>query len=199
MADPISTETTETTGEQITETTTTTAQNTTAGQTITAAAPTADTTELNKLKAALDKATKEASEYKKQLRASQSAEERRAEEERERQEAIEEELKTLRKQAAVSSIAKKVMTFTGDETVSNAVAESMYGAEDVDAVIDAINKAWTAREKKLRMEFGKIPSPGVGADDGPTITREQLSAMSYLERLDFATKHPEAYNKLTSR
>ena len=154
----------------------------------------AETAKLNNKNNAL---AKENSEQKKRLRASQSAEEQRAEEEKERNEAIENELKTLRKQAALSGISKKVMTFIGDETVSNTISEALYGAEDVDAVLDEIKKAWTAREKKLRMEYGKIPAPDAG-DGAPQTSAADLSKMSYRERLDFKQKYPDTYKKLTT-
>ena len=91
------------------------------------------------------------------------------------------------------------MGFIGDEGVANTVAEYLYGADDVDSALTAIQKAWTAKEKALRLEFGKIPAPGVGAGDGPTITREQLDGMPYLERVKFANEHPDEYNRLMGR
>lgn len=121
--------------------------------------------ELVKEKNKSDTFAKEAAENRKALRATKSAEEQRAEEEKERQEAIEAELKSLRKQSAMANISKKVLTFVGDEEVSNTVAEYLYGAEDIDAAITAINKAWVAKEKKLRMEYGKIPAPGKSAEE----------------------------------
>ena len=153
--------------------------------------------EIAKHKAALDKATKEAGEYKKALRASKSAEEQRAEEEKERQEAIQQELETLRKQAAVSTISKSVMGFVGDEAVSTTIAEALYGAADVDGALDALNKAWVAREKKLKLEYGKIPAPDAG-DGAPQTTAADLSKMTYRERLDFKQKYPDTYKKLTT-
>lgn len=165
-----------------------------------------NSTELSKLRAqmakqkeALDKATKEAADFKKQLRAKQSAEEVAAEEKRISDEARDKELSELRKRFAVAETSKKVMTFVGDEAVANQIAEYIYGADDADAAVDAIQKAWVAREKKLRVEYGKIPAPGTGSTDGPTITRSELDAMSYLERLDYAKKHPTEYDKLLGR
>ena len=155
--------------------------------------------EMARQKAALDKATKEAGDYKKQLRARQSAEEVAAEEKRAQDEARDAELADLRKRFAVAEISKKVLGFVGDEKVSNSVAEYLYGAEDADAAVAELNKAWTAREKTLRLEYGKIPAPGVGAGDGPTITKEQLDAMNYMDRLEFANKHPDEYARLVGR
>lgn len=155
--------------------------------------------ELAKAKAATDKATKEAGDYKKQLRAKQTAEETAAEEAREQQEARDRELAELRKKFAVAETSKKVMGFVGDESVSSEIAEYLYGAEDVDAALTAIQKAWTAREKALRLEYGKIPAPGAGGTDGPTITKAELDAMTYIERVKFATEHQDEYNKLMGR
>lgn len=121
--------------------------------------------ELAKQKNALDNATKEAASYKKQLRAKLSAEEQEAEAAKERQEAMEKELAELRKQSAMGSISKRVLTFIGDEKAADSVAEALYGAEDIDAAIDAISKAWAAKEKALRLEFSRIPPPAAGGED----------------------------------
>lgn len=130
--------------------------------------------ELAKANAAKDKATTEAADFKKQLRAKQSAEEAAAEEAKEVAEAQAKELAELRKKFAVAETGKKVMGFVGDEATANTVAEYLYGAEDVDAALDALQKAWTAKEKALRLEFGKIPAPGAGTTDGPTLSKEDI-------------------------
>lgn len=155
--------------------------------------------ELAKQKAALDKATKEAGDYRKALRAKQSEEEIAAEEKKAADEARDKELAELRKKFAVAETSKQIMKFVADEAVSSRIAEDLYGAADVDAAIAAFQKAWAAKEKALRLEFGKIPAPGAGSSDGPTVTKEQLDAMSYRERVEFATKHPDEYNKLMGR
>lgn len=155
--------------------------------------------DLAKQKAALDKATKEAGDYKKQLRAKQSAEEVAQEEAKALQQSMQEELEQLRKEKAVAATTAKVMAFVSDDIVSAQVAEYLYGAEDVDAALTAISKAWTAKEKALRLEYGKIPAPGAGASDGPTITKEQLDGLGYKDRLEFANKYPDEYERLMGR
>ena len=155
--------------------------------------------EMAKQKAALDKATKEAGDYKKQLRAKQSAEEIAAEEAKVQQEALMQELETLRKEKAVAAMTAKITPLIGDSEVAGQIAEYLYGAEDVDAALTALQKAWTAKEKALRLEFGKIPAPGAGASDGPTITREQLDGMKFPERVKFMNEHRDEYEKLMGR
>ena len=155
--------------------------------------------EMAKQKAALDKATKEAGDYKKQLRAKQSAEEIAAEEAKVQQEALMQELETLRKEKAVAAMTAKITPLIGDSEAAGQIAEYLYGAEDADAAIAAMQKAWTAKEKALRQEFGKIPAPGAGASDGPTITREQLDGMKFPERVKFMNEHRDEYEKLMGR
>ena len=151
-----------------------------------------------KQKAALDKATKEAAESKRALRAKQTAEEAAAEEAKAQQEALMNELERLRKERAVSSITAKAVSLVGSEGAGQ-LAEDLYGAADVDAAIAAIQKAWTAKEKALRLEYGKIPAPGTGSSDGPTMTRAQLDAMKYQDRVKYKQTHPEEYNRLMGR
>lgn len=152
--------------------------------------------QLEKQKLAMDKAAKEAAEYKKKLRAKESTEEQEAEEARERQEAMEQELNELRKKSAVEAIAKRAVAFLGDEAQADALAQALYGAEDSDAAMDSIQKAWTAREKKLRLEFSKLPPPA-GGDGAPGVTREELRKMNYRDRAEFARKFPDTYKNLT--
>ena len=118
--------------------------------------------ELAKQKAAIDKATKEASDYKKALRARQTAEEIAAEEKRIADEARDQELADLRKRFAVADLGNAVMTLGCDRESSGRIAEMLIGAEDAKGAILEIQKVFSAREKALRMEFGKIPAPGVG-------------------------------------
>lgn len=155
--------------------------------------------ELAKAKAATDKATKEAGDYRKQLKSKMTADEAAAEEKRAQEEALNTELNDLRKRFAVAETTKKVMALGGDEAVSTKIAEYLYGAEDTESALAEIQKLWTAREKALRLEFQKIPAPSAGNADGPTITAEQFHAMGYLERVEFAQKYPEEYNKLMGR
>jgi hypothetical protein len=146
-----------------------------------------------------DTLAKENKDQKAQIRASKTAEEQKAEEEREAREAVEKELAELRKERAVANNSKKVYTFIQDEAIANAVAANLYGAEDVDSAIDAISKAWAAREKALKLEYGKIAAPSAGVSAGPTVTKAELDAMPYMQRLKFAKDYPDEYAKLMGR
>lgn len=123
--------------------------------------------ELLKYKAATDKAAKEAAEAKRALRAKQSAEEIAAEEKKAADERAAQEIEELRREVARTKAVKSVMSKLGtNEETSGKVAEYLYGAEDVDAALTEIARAWTAREKALKLEYGKVPPPGAGGANG---------------------------------
>lgn len=123
--------------------------------------------EMAKQKAAMDKALSETNSYKKQLRAKQTAEEAAAEEAKAAEEARNNELNELRRKFAVMEITKNVaVELSCGEEASNKIAEYINGAEDANAVIAEFKKILNAQEKKLRLEFGKVPPPGAGASNG---------------------------------
>ena len=133
--------------------------------------------EIARQKAALDKATHEASENKKamnkaqaDLKAKMTAEEIAAAEKKEADEKLAQELETLRREAAKAKTVKSVMGKLGtDEDTSSELADFLYGAADLENALLAIQKAWTARENALKKEYGKLTPPGTGGsgDDGP--------------------------------
>ena len=128
--------------------------------------------EMAKQKAALDKATHEASEYKKEMNKSRQAlnakmtqEEIDAANKQEAEEKVARELEELRRKVAKGEAVKSVMGKLGlDEESAGSLAEALYGAADVENVLLLIQKSWQIREAALRKEFGKITGPGAGAD-----------------------------------
>ena len=116
-------------------------------------------------KAALDKATHEASEAKKSLKAKMTQEEIDAQAKQEAAEKAAQELEDLRKQVAKGNTVKTVMGKLGiDEEAAGNLADALYGAADIENAILEIQKAWQNRETALRKEFGKITGPGAGSD-----------------------------------
>ena len=118
-----------------------------------------------KQKAALDKATHEAAESRKALKAKMTQEEIDAQEKQEAAEKTAKELDDLRREVAKGKTVKSVMGKLGlDEEAAGNLADHLFGAADIDNALLEIQKAWQAKEKALRLEFGKIPGPGTGAD-----------------------------------
>ena len=121
--------------------------------------------EIAKQKAALDKATKEAGDARKALKAKMTQEEIDAQAKQEAAEQAAQELEELRKQVAKGNTVKTVMGKLGlDEDSAGILADCLYGAADIDNALLNIQKAWNAREAALKKEYGKITAPGAGAD-----------------------------------
>lgn len=159
--------------------------------------------EYAKLKAALDKATSEAASFKKQLREKKTEEERRQEDELEKRQAMENELATLKRDKSISVISRCVSSFTGQNVDTNSIAESVHDAgsieEAVDILMAEITKAWQAREKQLKIEYGRLSPPAAGSDEPPALTQQQFDSMGYKERSEILSKYPDMYKKFTER
>lgn len=156
--------------------------------------------EMAKQKSALDAATSEAGKYKKELRAKQTAEEIAAEEKKAADEQAAKEIEELRREVARTKTVRNVMSKLGtDEETSAKIAEYLYGAEDPENALAVIQQAWTAKEKALRMEFGKIPAPGNGGStpeelaEQENIRRAQNLGKQRAEQNDTAQKAINAY------
>ncbi len=121
--------------------------------------------DLAKQKNALDNATKEAGDLRKELRSKMTQEQIDAEAKKEAEEAQKNRIIELEKQVAKTSTVKSVMGKLGlDEDAAGNLADHLYGAADIDNALLTIQKAWQAKEKALKLEYGKITGPGAGAD-----------------------------------
>ena len=119
--------------------------------------------DMAKQKQALDAATSEAAKYKKELRTKQTQEEIDATNKKEAEEKQAAHLAELEKKVAKAENTKNVMgKLSVDEETAGKIAESLIGCENVENALLLIKQAWDAKEKALRIEFGKIPGPGAG-------------------------------------
>lgn len=127
-------------------------------------------------KAALDKATKEAGDAKKALKAKMTQEEIDAANKAEAEEKAAARLAELEKEVARAKSTKSVMSKLGvDEDSAGDIAECLAGCEDVDNALLLIKKAWDAKEKALKLEYGKIPGPGAGGSNEDKETQAALA------------------------
>ena len=130
-----------------------------------------------KEKEAKDKAMSEASAAKKALKAKMTQEEIDAANKKEEQEKAAAHVAELEKKVAMIDATNAVMSNLGvDKAVAGNIAESLIGCENVDNALLLIKQAWDAKEKALRIEFGKIPAPGSG---GGSEDRETQEAMRF--------------------
>lgn len=121
--------------------------------------------EIAKQKATIDKVSKEAGDARKALKAKMTQEEIDAEAKKEAEAQAAQELENLRKEVAKGKTVKTVMGKLGlDEETAGNLADHLYGAADIDNALLQIQKAWQAKEKALRLEYGKVTAPGAGVD-----------------------------------
>lgn len=138
--------------------------------------------DMAKQKAALDAATSEAAKYKKELRTKQTQEEIDAANKKEAEEKQAARLAELEREVARTKSAKSVMSnLSVDESTAEKIAESLVGCENVENALLLIKQAWDAKEKALRIEFGKIPGPGAGGSSEEDA--EEKAALELAKRL----------------
>lgn len=144
--------------------------------------------DMAKQKAALDKATHEAGEANKALKASKAElqakmtqEEIDAANKKEAEEKAAERLAELEREVARAKSTKSVMAkLNVDEDTAGKIAESMVGCENVDNALLLIQKVWEAKVKALKQEYGKVPPPGAG---GGSEDKEMQAALELAKEL----------------
>lgn len=155
--------------------------------------------ENKRMKKAVDKATADASEWKKKFLATQSESEKLSMEKAERDAALKEELEALRKESKVNKFAKSFMACGYSEEMATKAAEAQYSG-DTDELFRLQKLHSDNMAKQIRAEIMKtMPVPATGNDDGVHITQEQFDKMTYMEQLDLFEKHPSVYEKLTTK
>ena len=135
--------------------------------------------DLAKQKSALDAATSEAGKYRKELKSKMTQEQIAESEKQEAAEKAAKELADLRKEVAKGKTIKSVMGKLGiGEEDAGELAEHLYGAENIETALLLIQKAWTSKEKALRLEFGKVPPPGAGGANGEDAEEQRALEMA---------------------
>jgi hypothetical protein len=155
--------------------------------------------ENKRMKKAVDKATADASDWKKKFLATQSESEKLSMEKAERDAALKEELEMLRKESAINKFAKSFMGCGYSEDMAVKAAEAQYSG-DTDELFRLQKLHSENMAKQIRADIIKsMPVPATGNDDDVHITQEQFDNMSYREQLELFEKHPTVYEKLTKR
>ena len=161
------------------------------------AEPKSEGTDYKKLKSAFDRASAEASKYKKQLEEKMTADER---EEAERKEALDKLIKEnaeFKKKIAVTENKAQLISLGYPEDLAMSTAEAMFNG-DTATVFKNQKAMFDAREKAIRADVLKetpVPKAGAGSTD---ITKAQFEAMSTFELMDLYQRDPELYEKLSS-
>lgn len=151
-----------------------------------------------RMKKALDKASGEAAEFKRQLMATKSDAEKLSMEKAERDAALKEELEALRKESKVNKYAKSFMACGYSEEMATRAAEAQYSG-DTDELFRLQKLHSDNMAKQIRADIMKtMPVPATGNDDDIHLTQEQFDKMSYMELKELYEKHPAIYNKFAN-
>ena len=152
--------------------------------------------ENKRMKKAVDKATADASDWKKKFLATQSESEKLSMEKAERDAALKEELEALRKESKVNKFAKSFMACGYSEEMATKAAEAQYSG-DTDELFRLQKLHSDNMAKQIRADIMKsMPVPATGNDDSVHITQEQFDKMSLAEQTDLFEKHPSVYKQL---
>lgn len=108
--------------------------------------------EVARIKKAYDKAASEAADYKKQLKAKMSEEEKKSADEAERIQKIEQENADLKKQVALSSLTSKFVASGLDKETAVKCAEASYTG-NIDVVIESFNAKIASVKEAAKAEL----------------------------------------------
>ena len=154
--------------------------------------------EMAKMKKSLDKATGEAADYKKQLRAKQSEDEIRLQEKAEKEAERQEQFEKLLKENTVNKLSKNFLKLGYPEDKAEEAANAQYEG-DTETLFCIQSEVQASLIKQKEAEWLKSRPPvatGVG-DEKTTVTKEQFNKMGYSERVEFKQKYPETYKSYT--
>lgn len=151
----------------------------------------------SKLKDALNKASSEAANYKKQLREKQSESERLEAERKEADLKKDELLKTLMRDKTVSEHKASFLSVGYDNELASKSAEALADGNFAE-IFNGFKSFVESRDKSIRAELLKsTPSPVGGSDGKGVISKEQFAKMNYSERAKFYADYPDLYKEYT--
>lgn len=154
-----------------------------------------DSSEIERLKAALSKSNSEAAGYKKQLREKMTEDEQKAQKEAEERAELQEKYDNLLRKTEVSENKARLLALGYDEKLANETAEAMVSG-DLEKVFTNQLKHQQNLEKKIRADVLKDTPPPVGGNGDDVMTLEKLKQMSPEQRYEFSIKNPEQYKTL---
>lgn len=124
--------------------------------------PKADSAEVEKLKAALNKACAEASEYKKALREKQTEQERAEAERAEADKAMREELETLRREKSISDYTNRCVTLGFEAELAAETAHALADG-NMETMFDCLKQFVETTKTKLANDaLNRQPSLSAG-------------------------------------
>ena len=154
--------------------------------------------DLEKYKDATTKATKEASEYKKQLKALQDQQKTGNSKADATIAQLQEQVAELTRQNTISSYTAQYVALGYEAELAKATAIATADG-DVATVFENQQKFLEQHDKDVKADILKQtpgPSKGGTGKQAPAMTLEKFRKLSQQERMKFAAEYPEEYSKL---
>lgn len=152
---------------------------------------------LEKQKRATDKASSEAADFKKQLRAKMTADEQAEVDRKAEIEALRAENETYKKQTKISEFKTIALALGYSEELATKRANAMYD-NDFIAMSDIDKEFLAAHDKEMTAKAIEGTSqPPVGGGAETAVTAEQFKNMSYREMEALQASNPELYAELS--
>lgn len=153
------------------------------------------TADRDKYKSANDKLSKESADYKRQLRAKQTAEEQQAEEQAEADRLQKEELENLKKELNHNKAVNAYKNVRDEKMVETLIEAVSDG--DHNAIADIMEKYANARVKEREAEILKN-RPRVNMGGEGSLTKEQFDNMSIADKSKLYRENKAEYDRLNS-
>lgn len=149
-----------------------------------------------RLKAAVDKATSDASNWKKKYTATQSDADRLNMEKAEEEARRKQEFEDLKKFKAVTEASDQYRRLGYSDEMAKSAAEAQFAGdfEELNRIQQTFQDELTKRIKADMMK--SMPVPSIGNDDSVQMTKEQFNKLSYAEQVKLRREHPTVYEKL---
>lgn len=154
--------------------------------------------ELEKHKDATNKATREAAEYKKQLKALQDQTKTGSSKADETIAKLQEQVAELTRQNTIASYTAQFTALGYDAELASATAIATADG-DVATVFENQRKFLETHDKAIKADILKqTPKPGQGGTgkQAPAMTLEKYRKLPEVEKMKFASDFPEEYAKL---
>ena len=143
-------------------------------------APKDSSDEVTKLKTALSKANSDAAEWKRQFREKQTEAERAEAERKEREAAVEEELRTLRRDKTVAGYVSSCLALGYEKELAQRAAEAM--ADNDAATIMACQQEFLEAKQKELEVAALNKQPGLSVGTPPTSKQVEVESQNKLRR-----------------
>jgi 5-formyltetrahydrofolate cyclo-ligase len=149
-----------------------------------------------KLKKAQEKASSEAADYKRQLRARQSEDEIALQEKAEKEAEKDELIKKLTRENTINQLTKNflALNYNSEEATKAAIAQYDGETDDLFDIQSKVQERLLTEQKNQWLASRPDLNVGVGKEE-PTMTLEQFKTATMPQIVEFKQNFPETYKK----